>query len=135
MADPIVPTRTRELAAFFDAADEGRLVVQRCTSCGVLRFPARGLCSDCLSSDAEWIPVSGRGEVFSFFWMHQIYHPAFADAVPYAVAVVRLEEGPCMTTNICECEKGDLRVGLPVEVVFERRGDVSLPQFRPANAQ
>ena len=131
MPAPVVPVVTRALEPFFAAAKEGRLVVQRCVSCGTLRFPPRSLCSSCLSTEREWTAVSGRGEVFSFFWMHQVYHPAFADEVPYAVAVVRLEEGPRMTTNIRSCPKEELRIGLPVEVVFEQRGDLHLPQFRP----
>ncbi len=135
MADEFVPVVGRELEPFFEAARERRLVVQRCISCGALRFPARGLCTTCLSTESEWTPVSGRGEVYSFFWMHQVYHPAFAEKVPYAVAVVRLDEGPRMTTNILDCPKEQLRIGLPVEVVFEARGpDIRLPQFRPRRA-
>lgn len=130
--DAIVPVITPELEPFFAAAAEGCLAVQRCLSCGALRFPARSLCASCLSTDREWTPLSGRGEVYSFFWMHQVYHPAFAGEVPYAVVVVLLEEGPQMTTNIRDCPKEDLRVGLPVEVTFEERGTgVCLPQFRP----
>lgn len=129
--DPIVPVVTPELEPFFEAARDGRLVVQRCSSCGALRFPARGLCAVCLSRESEWSEVSGRGEVYSFFWMHQVYHPALAGEVPYAVVVVKLEEGPNMMTNILDCPKDQLRIGLPVEVTFEQRGDVRLPQFRP----
>lgn len=129
--EKIVPAVTPEFEPFFAAAREGTLVVQRCGSCGTLRFPARSLCARCLSSTTEWIPVSGRGEVYSFFWMHQVYHPSFADDVPYAVAVVKLEEGPTMTTNVLDCSRETLRIGLRVEVVFESRGDLRLPQFRP----
>jgi len=131
MAEKIVPVITKDLEPFFAAAKERRLVVQRCASCGTLRFPARSVCGSCFSAEKEWTEVSGRGEVYSFFWMHQVYHPAFAGEVPYAVVVVKLEEGPQMTTNILDCAKEDLRVGLPVEVAFEDRGDVRLPQFRP----
>ncbi len=135
MSDKIIPTIPPELEPFFAAAKEGRLEVQRCVSCGTLRFPARSLCATCLSTQSEWTPVSGRGEVYSFFWMHQVYHPAFAAEVPYAVVVVQLEEGPRLTTNILDCAKDELRVGLPVEVTFEERGpDVRLPQFRPRRA-
>ncbi|MDG2308079.1 MAG: OB-fold domain-containing protein [Candidatus Binatia bacterium] len=135
MSEPIIPTVPPELEPFFAAAKEGRLEVQRCVSCGTLRFPARGLCAKCLWTESEWTPVSGRGEVYSFFWMHQVYHPAYAGEVPYAVVVTRLEEGPRMMTNILDCPKEELRVGLPVEVVFEPRGtDVCLPQFRPRRA-
>ncbi|MGH7820723.1 MAG: Zn-ribbon domain-containing OB-fold protein, partial [Candidatus Binatia bacterium] len=84
---------SEELRPFFAAAREGRLVVQRCPDCGALRFPPRPICSHCLGRRAEWTTVSGRGEIFSFNVMHQVYHPGFAGDVPYAVVLVELEEG------------------------------------------
>jgi len=127
-----IPRVTPELAPFFAAARRRELVVQRCASCGLLRFPPRELCSRCWSRDADWAPVSGRGEVFSFYWMHQVYHPAFAAEVPYAVVVVQLEEGPHLLSNVIGCTREQLRVGMPVEVTFDDVSDaVSLPKFRP----
>jgi len=131
--DPIVPVVTPDFEPFFEAAARERLVVQKCSACGRLRFPPRGVCPDCLGNESDWMEVSGRGEVYSFFWMHQVYHPAFAERAPYPVAVVQLEEGPMMTTNILDCTRESLVVGLPVEVVFELRGELHLPQFRPRN--
>jgi len=131
MSKPI-PRATPELAPFLAAAKRRQLVVQRCTGCGLLRFPAREVCSRCWSRDAEWTPVSGRGEVFSFYLMHQVYHPGFAAEVPYPVVVVELEEGPHLTSNLVECTRDEIRIGMPVEVVFEDVSpDVTLPKFRP----
>jgi uncharacterized protein len=131
IAKPI-PRVTPELAPFFAAAKRRELVVQRCTGCGLLRFPQRELCSRCWSRDAEWTPVSGRGEVFSFYWMHQVYHPGFAAEVPYAVVVVQLEEGPHVLSNVTGCTREQLRIGMPVEVTFDDLSDgVALPKFRP----
>mgnify|MGYP000331646893 CR=1 FL=1 len=128
-----VPRVTPELAPFFAAARRRELVVQRCAGCDLLRFPPRELCSRCWSRDAAWTPVCGRGEVFSFYWMHQVYHPGFAGEVPYAVAVVQLEEGPHVLSNVVGCTHAQLRVGMPVEVTFEDVSDtVTLPKFRPA---
>jgi uncharacterized OB-fold protein len=127
-----IPEITEELRPFFTAAREGRLVVQRCTACGRRRFPPRDICSDCLGRDVEWVPSSGRGRVVSFNVMHQVYHPGFATDVPYAVVLVELEDGGRMLTNVVDCPIERLRVGLPVEVAFERRSDdIVLPQFRP----
>lgn len=127
-----VPRVTPELAPFFAAARARRLVVQRCSGCGLLRFPPRELCSRCWSREAEWLPVSGRGEVFSFYWMHQIYQPGFAAEVPYAVVIVALEEGPHVLSNMVDCPREELRVGLPVDVTFEdASAEVTLPKFRP----
>ncbi|HZR82711.1 MAG TPA: Zn-ribbon domain-containing OB-fold protein [Candidatus Binatia bacterium] len=127
-----VPRVTQELAPFFAAAKEHRLAVQRCTGCGLLRFPAREVCSACWSRDSDWTTVSGRGEVFSFYLMHQLYHPGFAAEVPYPVAIVQLEEGPRITSNVVGCARDAIRIGMPVEAVFEDVSpDVTLPKFRP----
>jgi uncharacterized OB-fold protein len=126
-----IPEITAAMRPFFDAAREHRLVVLRCCSCGTLRFPARELCNSCLSREVEWVPVCGRGTIFSYSVMHQVYHPGFANEVPYAVAVVELAEGVRMTTNIVDCPLTDLRIGMPVEVVFEEiTSEVTLPKFR-----
>ena len=131
IAKPL-PRVTPELAPFFAAARERKLVVQRCAGCGLLRFPPRELCSRCWSRESTWTPVSGRGEVFSFYWMHQIYHPGFAAEVPYAVVIVALEEGPHVLSNVVGCSRDELHIGLPVEVTFEdASADVTLPKFRP----
>jgi hypothetical protein len=127
-----VPEITDELRPFFAAAREGRLVVQRCPDCGELRFPPRPICSRCLGRRSEWATVSGRGEIFSFNVMHQVYHPGFAKEVPYPVVLVDLEEGCRVLSNMSDCPRESLRIGLPVEVVFERIDeDIVLPKFRP----
>ena len=121
-----------DMAPFFEAAHRHELVVQRCSRCGTLRFPARTICSRCLSREAGWVPVSGRGAVFSFAVMHQAIHPGFAAEVPYAVVVIELEEGPRLLSNLVDCPIEKIRIGLPVEVVFEQAApELTLPKFRP----
>lgn len=128
-----VPAVTPELRPFFEGAQRGELRVQRCRHCGALRFPARALCSDCLSTESEWVAVSGRGEIYSFNVMHQVYHPGFAAEVPYAVVLVKLAEGPKMIANAVGIDAHAIRIGMPVRVVFERLSDeVTLPKFTPA---
>jgi uncharacterized OB-fold protein len=127
-----LPQVTPEMKPFWDAARRHELVVQRCTGCGTHRFPARDICSRCLSRDAAWTPVSGRGSVFSWAIMHQVYHPGFAAEVPYAVVVIELDEGARLVSNLVDCPPADIRAGMPVEVVFDDVApDVSLPKFRP----
>ncbi|HYR97172.1 MAG TPA: Zn-ribbon domain-containing OB-fold protein [Candidatus Binatus sp.] len=127
-----LPQMTPEMRPFWEAARRHELVVQRCRGCGTPRFPARDICSRCLSREAEWAPVSGRGTVFSYTVMHQIYHPAFAAEVPYAVIVVELEEGARLLSNLVGCPVGDIAPGMPVEAVFEDvTPEVTLPKFRP----
>jgi len=127
-----LPEITPAMAPYWEAARRHQLVVQRCSGCGTHRFPARDICSRCLSREATWVPVSGRGTVFSFAVMHQVYHPGFADAVPYAVVVIELAEGVRMLSNVVDCPLRELDIGLPVEVVFEElTPEVTLPKFRP----
>ncbi len=127
-----LPQVSPEMAPFFAAARRHQLVVQRCRGCGAHRFPARDRCSACLSREAEWMPASGRGTVFSYAIMHQVYHPGFAAEVPYAVVVVELEEGARVLSNVVGCPAREVVVGMPLEVVFEDvTPEVTLPKFRP----
>jgi hypothetical protein len=131
-----IPAVTPEMKPFFDAAKRHQLVVQRCTQCGTYRFPAREICSNCLSRAAEWVAVSGEGEVFSYNVMHQVYHPGFADEVPYAVVVIKLKEGARMNSNLVGVKPHDIKIGMPVRVVFEDiTEEVTLPKFAPAGKQ
>ena len=128
-----IPDTSGVLAPFFAAARGRRLVVQRCSGCGALRFPPRELCSACLSTAATWQEVSGRGEVFSYNVMHQVYHPGFASEVPYAVVIVRLAEGAKMLSNLVGVLPRDIRIGMPVRVVFDDITDaITLPKFAAA---
>ena len=126
-----VPAITPDMREFFDGARAGRLMLQKCDACGTLRFPAHEICSKCNSTGSKWAQVSGRGEVFSFNIMHQLYHPGFAKEVPYAVVVVELEEGCKFISNLLGVKPHDIRCGMPVEVTFEKLNeDVSIPKFR-----
>jgi len=128
-----IPAITEEMRPFFEAAKRHALVVQRCTACGTHRFPAREICSKCLSRAAQWVQVSGAGQVFSYNVMHQVYHPGFAGEVPYAVVVVKLAEGAKLNSNLVGVPPHAIRIGMPVKVVFEDITDeVTLPKFAPA---
>ncbi len=128
-----IPTITADMRPFFDAARRHELAAQRCVACGTYRFPAREICSACLSRDAEWVTVSGQGEIFSYNVMHQVYHPGFANEVPYAVVVVKLREGAKMISNLVGVEPHAVKIGMPVTVVFEKvNEEVTLPKFAPA---
>src|SRR5262249_54864701 len=109
-----LPPMTPEMAPFWEAARRHQPVAQPPPGCRTHRCPGRDTCSRCLSREAEWVPVSGHGTIFSFAVMHQVYHPAFADEVPYAVVVVELEEGARLISNVLESPPANLRVGMPV---------------------
>ncbi|MEU6641940.1 Zn-ribbon domain-containing OB-fold protein [Saccharomonospora sp. NPDC046836] len=115
---------------FWEATREGRLELQRCTDCGHLRFPINDICPECLSRAHTWQPLSGDGEVFSYVVFHQVYNKAFVDDVPYNVALIQLDEGPRMFSNIVGTPNEQVSVGDRVRVVFDPVTDtVTLPRF------
>jgi uncharacterized OB-fold protein len=85
----------------------------------------------CYSYDTEWIVASGRGKVYSFVVYHQVYHEAFRDDIPYITAIVELQEGPHLLTNIVGCNPEQVECDMPVEVVWENiTEEFSLPKFK-----
>jgi uncharacterized OB-fold protein len=140
MTEPLVTPRkplpkVDELnGPFWQAAREHRLVIQRCDRCDRSQYPAVESCPACGAS-LKWVDARGTGVLHTYTVFHQVYHPAFADAVPYNVSIVELPEGPLILTNVVECENADLRIGMPLEVVFDDVGEgVTLPKFRPVSS-
>lgn len=127
-----LPEITPDNKPFWDACKRHELSLQRCQDCGHLRLPSP-ICQECLSMNAEWVKVSGRGKLYTWTTIFQRYHPAFTDELPYNVAMVELEEGPRVITNIVECKNDDLHIGMEVEVVFEDvTEEITLPKFKPS---
>lgn len=128
------PALTHDNSFFFEGAKEGRLLVQRCASCGRLRHPPRPMCPWCRSLEWDTKEASGKGVVYSFVVNHYPQAPAFD--YPLVVALVELEEGTRLVSNIIGVEPGDVHVGMPVEVEMVAFDDeLTLPQFRPAAGQ
>src|SRR6185437_7331281 len=88
-----IPIPDEASKPFFDGAREHRLMLQKCASCGCLMWPVKPRCTNCWSADITWEQVSGKGILYSFTLMHQLFHPGFADEVPYNIAEVDLAEG------------------------------------------
>ncbi len=129
---PVVDAGTRP---FWDACAEQRLVVQRCSDCLTWRWPPRGVCANCHSWNTTWEPLAGDGVVESHAVVHRAFDEAFAGDVPYVVALVALagtDGQASMLTNVVECETADVRIGMPVHVVFDDVADgIALPKFAP----
>ena len=133
-----VPIPDEASRPFFDGARRGVLMLRRCQDCGTFMSPTGGIgtplrprCVSCFSADLEWAPAGGRATLYSFALMHQVYDPAFADEVPYNIAVVELDEGVRMTTNVVGCANEELLIGMSLEVTFERVSEeVAIPKFR-----
>jgi hypothetical protein len=118
---------------FWEGCRRRELTLQRCRGCGRLRFYPAPFCPHCHAGEAEWVRLSGRGTVASFVIVHAPVLPAFAARVPFAVALVELEEDPRIRLlgNVLEYDPGDIAIGMRVEVSWEDVGDVTLPQWRP----
>ena len=128
-----LPRVDEETRGFWEALARHELYVQRCRSCGTTRFYPRSVCPACLSSDTEWLRSSGRGTVYSFTVTHQNQAPGFREELPYVLAIVELDEGVRMMTNVVGCAPDAVRVGMPVQVVFEDvTAEITLAKFRPA---
>lgn len=127
-----LPRPTRISAPFWRAAAEGRLLLQFCASCRLFVYYPRPFCPSCLHEELEWREASGRGRVYTYTVVRRAATPAFADKVPYVLAIVELEEGPRIVTNIVGCRPEDVAVGMPVRASFERYSDdVGLIFFQP----
>jgi uncharacterized protein len=125
-----VPEPSLETQPFWDAAREERLVIPYCKACGFHWFPPALACERCGEADYSWVDASGRGKVFTFAIYHRLYHPAFKGKLPYVVAVVELEEGPRLISNIVGVPHERIRCEMPVRVVFDHRRDgIKVPQF------
>lgn len=124
---PIIDPGSRP---FWDAAKEHRLSIPRCRSCENHFFYPREFCPICHSDELEWVDASGRGTVYSFTIVRKPAGPAFAADIPYIVAMIALDEGPRMLTNLIVGDVGAVRIGDRVEVRFiDVTEDVTLPKF------
>lgn len=128
-----LPRVDQESKGFWEASRRHELYLQRCTRCRSMRYYPRALCPRCLSDATEWVLSSGRGTVYTYTVTHQNQAAGFRDALPYVLAYVELDEGVRMLTNIVGCDPADVKIGMPVEVVFEDvTPDVTLPKFKPS---
>jgi uncharacterized protein len=133
MAQKPIPRPYQDSEPYWEAAKEKRLVLQQCRDCGKHQFYPRGVCSHCLGSALDWVESRGRGKVHTFTVCHRAPHPGFAGQLPFVIAVIELEEGVRMMTNIVGCDPKTIRIDMPVNVTFEEATpEITLPQFTPA---
>ncbi|CAM3693332.1 Zn-ribbon domain-containing OB-fold protein [Polaromonas hydrogenivorans] len=131
-----LPVANADSLPYWNAARERRLVIRKCKECGELHFMPRHLCPACWSDQLEWVDVKGTGTVHSFSVIRRASDPAFAHLVPYVTALIDLDEGPRMMTNVLGDDALSVRIGDRVTLTFEDRGDGALlPQFVRASAE
>ncbi len=90
----------------------GLLRFQKCDRCGYLRYPIAALCPECLETRAQWVTDPGDGSVWSFCVYHKAFHPGFESLVPYVVALVELDSGPRLITNLVGFAREAVHIGL-----------------------
>jgi uncharacterized OB-fold protein len=128
MGEPEEPSKP-----FFEGARDGRLMLQTCDDCGSWHYPVRARCGECGGTRLSWSPASGRGTVYSHGRLRRVYHPRHEGRLPLILAVIDLDEGVRINSNLVDVEPEAVRAGLAVEVSFERFPDGGvIPVFRPA---
>jgi uncharacterized OB-fold protein len=118
---------------FWDAAAQGRLMLPRCNACGRHFFRPEVACTHCFATDWQWVQASGRGSLYSYSIVHKAPAPGFV--VPLVLAVVELEEGPFMFSNVVGCADAELHIGMQLEAQFDEVAPgIHLPRFHPQEA-
>ena len=130
MSERYEPPVTDVSAPFWDAAREKRLTIQRCADCERWIWYPRSACTGCLGEDLRWTDVAGAGSVYAVSVHHRPGVAEMNDRVPYAVALVELQEGVRMLTNIVDCDPESVQIGQQVSVAWEALSDGrNLPVF------
>ena len=133
---PITPPLPQPESDFYwEKCKAHELWLRHCRACDNTYFYPRDICPECFSRDTDWVQSSGRGTLYAFAIVHRGPVPAFRDRVPYIAALVELEGGARMPTNLVDVEPdpANVKIGMTVQVTFDDlNGDISLPKFRPA---
>ena len=126
-----LPVVTEENRPFWEGCRQGKLLLQYCDQCQQHQFYPRLYCMHCGSSNVRWVSASGRGVIYSYTVIHQNKSPEFVQDTPYNVVVVQLAEGPRLMSTIVETGLAELRIDMPVTVVFDVVSeDIHLPRFK-----
>ena len=136
--DKPLPPVDDDSLPFWEAAKRHELVIQKCKNSGAFYCMA-SYCIKCQAGfntpwaeNMEWVKACGKGKVWTYIVAHYPFVPSFADDVPYNLTVIELDEGPLMQSCIVGCDNNYIKVGMPVEVVFEDvTPDISLPKWKP----
>lgn len=127
-----LPLITNLSKVFYDGCKENKLLYQQCRDCGQVVFFPKELCSNCMSGNLEWKESKGKGKIHTFTVTYDFGPPEFMDDVPYALAIIKMDEGFKIMSNIVECDFEELVCDMPVEVIFDPvTAEITLPKFRP----
>ena len=132
---PLPQPMTPEARPYWDGLKQGKLMLPKCGDCGHTFFYPRVVCPRCHSRAITWIQATGKGRLHSFGIAHQSFNRAFKVKPPFVLAMIELEEGPHMVSNLVNVapDPQHVKCDMPVEVVFEKlTDDVTIPLFQPA---
>jgi uncharacterized protein len=116
---------------FWEGCKQRELRFQQCARCGFIRWPAAVLCAKCHSSETKCFISTGAGKIYTFAVYHAPVHPAFAADVPYVVAVVALDDGPHLLTNIVGCRPEEVTIDMRVQPAWEEVTEgIPLPKYK-----
>lgn len=134
--DKPLPKINPDNQPFWEGCRRHELRFQQCSHCGHVRWPPADLCPQCHATEINWLTSRGTGRVYTFAVYHTAFHPGFTADLPYTVAVVALDEGPHLLTNIVGCRPGEVKCDMPVAVVWEDIDEkTTLPKFKPASGK
>ena len=124
------------IESFYNLAREGKLMAAKCSKCGTLLLPPRPVCTNCLSEDFEWVELKGKGKLLTYTVIH-VAPPQFQSMTPYAVGIVKLEDGPNLPGMIKDIEPEKIKVGMNLKVDFDKSVPSQWPMwpryfFRPS---
>lgn len=116
---------------FWDGCKRHVLLLQKCDQCGMYQFYPRSICTRCSASSLDWVEASGRGTVLTWTIVRHSVSEAYADDIPYVIALIKLQEGPTMMSQLIECDQESVQSGMRVQVSFQDwTDDISMPMFR-----
>ncbi len=131
-----LPLITKLSRVFYDGCKENKLLFQKCEDCNEIIFFPKELCPKCMGHNLAWKESKGKGKIYTFTVTYDFAPPEFMEDVPYALAIINLDEGFSMMSNIVECDFDKLTCEMPVEVVFDPvTVEITLPRFRPVEPQ
>lgn len=127
----IIPEVNELTKPYWEGAAQGKLMLQKCCTCGLLRHPPSVLCPECWNQPAEWVSASGYGVIYSYTIVTHAVHRSVEGKVPYNVVLVELDEGARMVSSIVDAPPEEILIGGKVSVVFEiLTPEIGLPKFR-----
>jgi uncharacterized OB-fold protein len=125
-----LPVPTPISKPYWDACKEKQLLLQQCLSCEHVQFYPRSFCTECTGRDLSWVQATGQGVVKSYTIVRHPVSRAYAAETPYVIALIHLDEGPVMMSQVNGCEPEDVSIGMRVKLVFESWSEeFTLPLF------